>query len=419
MMLRKRRVFLQTGTIILSLAALAGCASQRSPYNRYYSSSGVYRAPGPASDPWGPYIIQAANRFSIPQDWIRAVIHQESGGHQFLDGRPITSHSGAMGLMQLMPQTYADMRSRYGLRSDPYEPHDNIMAGTGYISILARKYGAPAFLAAYNAGPQRLEDYLYEGRQLPNETVNYVASITPHLGTQVAMTGPLAAYATADQLNASQSGTALAGLAPAQTAPAPVMTASARSVGQVWASRHVTSAAAQTPIAAPSAVPCNPDDAYDPDAPCAVQPVSTPPLAAPSPTFVSRPAGDTLTIQEPVSSRPLPPAPVIPTPHTLPTQPTESTTMVVGYRRPGSYGPWAVQVGAFGSIGQAKFAATMARQAAFTSLQSARIEVHPTPSHGTTVWRARLTGISRVGAAQACSTLSGQGMACMAVPPGR
>lgn len=416
MMLRKRRVFLQTGTIILSLAALAGCASQRSPYNRYYSSSGAYRAPGPASDPWGPYILQAASRFSIPQDWIRAVIHQESGGHQFLDGRPITSHSGAMGLMQLMPQTYADMRSRYSLRSDPYEPHDNIMAGTGYISILARKYGAPAFLAAYNAGPQRLEDYLNEGRQLPNETVNYVASITPHLGTQVAMTGPLAAYASADQLNASQSGTSLANLAPARTAP--VMTAS-RNVGQVWASRHVTSAAAQTPIAAPSAVPCNPDAAYDPDVPCAVQSVGTPQLAAPVARVVSRPAGETLTLQQPASPQALPPAPAIPTPHTLPVQPTESTTMVVGYRRPGSYGPWAVQVGAFASIGQAKFAATMARQAAFTSLQSARIEVHPTPSHGSTVWRARLTGISRVGAAQACSTLSGQGMACMAVPPGR
>ncbi|MBS1102540.1 transglycosylase SLT domain-containing protein [Gluconobacter sp. Dm-62] len=414
MMSRKRRVFLQTGTIILSLAALAGCASQRSPYNRYYSSSGAYRAPGSASDPWGPYILQAASRFSIPQDWIRAVIHQESGGHQFLDGRPITSHSGAMGLMQLMPQTYADMRSRYGLRADPYEPHDNIMAGTGYISILARKYGAPAFLAAYNAGPQRLEDYLSEGRQLPNETVNYVASITPHLGTQVAMTGPLAAYASADQLNASQSG---GRLTPIQTASAPVMTAS-RSVGQVWASRHVTSAAAQMPIAAPSAVPCNPDDAYDPDVPCAVQPVSTPQLAAPAAPLVSRPAGDTLTFQQPVSEQALPSAPSIPTPHTLHAAPTESTTMVVGYRRPGSYGPWAVQVGAFGSIGQAKFAATMARQAAFTSLQSARIEVHPTPSHGATVWRARLTGISRIGAAQACSTLSGQGMACMAVPPG-
>lgn len=401
MMLRKRQAFLQTGTIILSLAALAGCASQRSPYNRYYSSSGAYRAPGPARDPWGPYILQAASRFSIPQDWIRAVIHQESGGHQFLDGRPITSHSGAMGLMQLMPQTYADMRSRYNLRADPYEPHDNIMAGTGYISILARKYGAPAFLAAYNAGPQRLEDYLNEGRQLPNETVNYVASITPHLGTQVAMTGPLAAYASADQLNASQSGTSLANLAPA------------RSVRQVWASRRITSAAAQTPIAAPSAVPCSPDAAYDPDMPCAVQSLDTPQLAAPVARVVSRPAGETLTLQQPASRQ------LLSSPHTLPAQPTESTTMVVGYRRPGSYGPWAVQVGAFASIGQAKFAATMARQAAFTSLQSARIEVHPTPSHGSTVWRARLTGISRVGAAQACSTLSGQGMACMAVPPGR
>lgn len=322
-----------------------------------------------------------------------------------------------MGLMQLMPQTYADMRSRYGLRSDPYEPHDNIMAGTGYISILARKYGAPAFLAAYNAGPQRLEDYLYEGRQLPNETVNYVASITPHLGTQVAMTGPLAAYATADQLNASQSGTALAGLAPAQTAPAPVMTASARSVGQVWASRHVTSAAAQTPIAAPSAVPCNPDDAYDPDVPCAVQPVSTPPRrTVPDLCFQT-----CWRYADHSGAGFFPATPACPRHSDAPyAADTANRIDHHGRRLQASRKLWPLggSGGAFGSIGQAKFAATMARQAAFTSLQSARIEVHPTPSHGTTVWRARLTGISRVGAAQACSTLSGQGMACMAVPPG-
>ncbi|GEK96795.1 hypothetical protein GKA01_19920 [Gluconobacter kanchanaburiensis NBRC 103587] len=309
-----------------------------------------------------------------------------------------------MGLMQLMPQTYADMQSRYGLRADPYEPHDNIMAGTGYISILARKYGAPAFLAAYNAGPQRLEDYLYNGRRLPSETVNYVASITPNLGTEIAMTGPLAAYASADQLNASGAG------ATTNLAPAPVMAAS-RNVQQVWASRHVTTSAAQAPIAAPSALPCNPDEAYNPDVPCAVQPVATSKLPPPS-------AEGQDTTSAPMPSSLLPSSPVIPGPHTPPVQPQDSTTVVVGYHRPGSYGPWAIQVGAFGSIGQAKFATTMARQAAFTQLQSARVEVHPTSSHGATVWRARLTGISRIGAAQACSTLSKQGMACMAVPPG-
>ena len=59
----------------------------------------VYTAPGPPSDPWGPYIRQASNRFTVPQTWIRAVIRQESGGHEYLNGRPTTSDAGAMGLM--------------------------------------------------------------------------------------------------------------------------------------------------------------------------------------------------------------------------------------------------------------------------------------------------------------------------------
>lgn len=404
----------------MAASALAGCSDQRSPYGRYYASSGAYRAPGPASDPWGPYISQASRRFSIPQAWIRAVIHQESGGHEFLNGRPITSHSGAMGLMQLMPQTYAEMSARYSLRSDPYEPHDNIMAGTGYISILARKYGAPAFLAAYNAGPQRLEAYLYDGRALPNETVNYVASITPNLGTEIAMTGPLASYASTAQLNASESGLSRPGLATAaqQTQVAAVepstSSTSAGTVQQVWASRHLTSSAAQPPVtstlAAPSATPCDPDAAYDPSSPCVV-------VASPNDGSLPPPAAMGSAAEAPIPT-PTRSAPSVTIARPA-SQPEPPATVVYGYRRPGTYGDWSVQVGAFGSIGQAKFAATMARQAAFAPLQSARIETHPTQSHGTTVWRARLTGISRSGAAQACTTLSGQGMACMAVPPGR
>ena len=154
-----------------------------------------YPQPGPPGDPWRPYIRQASNRFSVPQRWIRAVMQRESHGQEYRNGRPITSSAGAMGLMQLMPATYADMQDQYGLGSDPYEPHDNIFAGTAYIRLMYGRYGAPAFLAAYNAGPQRLDDYLATGRRLPNETVNYVASIAPDLGVEIAMTGPLSTYA--------------------------------------------------------------------------------------------------------------------------------------------------------------------------------------------------------------------------------
>ncbi|MDN7351634.1 transglycosylase SLT domain-containing protein [Acetobacter senegalensis] len=152
-------------------------------------SSPTYRPPGPASDPWGPYIQDAARRFSIPETWIRAVMHQESGGKQYLNGDLTTSGAGAMGLMQLMPATYADMQSQYGLGSDPYDPRDNIRAGAAYIRLMYDRYGAPGFLAAYNAGPDRVDAYLNSGRPLPDETVNYIAAITPNLGGGVAVRG--------------------------------------------------------------------------------------------------------------------------------------------------------------------------------------------------------------------------------------
>ena len=185
--------------LLCALLTLAACGGGRTGYGPGLAS---YPEPGPPGDPWRPYIRQASNRFSVPQRWIRAVMQQESGGHEFRDGRPITSPAGAMGLMQLMPATYADMRSQNGLGNDPYEPHDNILAGTAYIRLLYARYGAPAFLAAYNAGPQRLDDYLGTGRRLPNETVRYVAAIAPRLGSEIAMTGPLSAYAGAPDRSA-------------------------------------------------------------------------------------------------------------------------------------------------------------------------------------------------------------------------
>ena len=141
-----------------------------------------YPQPGPWGDPWRPYIREAADRFDVPERWVRAVMRRESGGHEYRHGRAIVSRAGAMGLMQLMPQTYAEMQAQYGLGGDPFEPHDNIFAGTAYIRLLYARYGSPAFLAAYNAGPQRLDDFLGSGRRLPNETVDYVAAVAPDLG---------------------------------------------------------------------------------------------------------------------------------------------------------------------------------------------------------------------------------------------
>ena len=163
--------------VVLALSACAGGGRLA-----YGPGRTDYPQPGPYGDPWRPYIRAAARHFEVPQRWIRLVMARESGGHEYRNGRPIRSAAGAMGLMQLMPETYADMRAQNGLGGDPYEPHDNIFAGTAYIRLLYGRYGAPGFLAAYNAGPQRLDDYLRSGRRLPNETVNYVAALGPELG---------------------------------------------------------------------------------------------------------------------------------------------------------------------------------------------------------------------------------------------
>ena len=82
-------------------------------------------------------------------------MRQESDGQE-----QAVSSAGAMGLMQVMPDTYDDLRQRHPLGSDPFEPHDNIMAGAAYIREMHDRYGAPGFLAAYNAGPLRLDGYL-------------------------------------------------------------------------------------------------------------------------------------------------------------------------------------------------------------------------------------------------------------------
>lgn len=122
-------------------------------------------------------VAEASRRFGIPAAWIRAVMHAESFG----DVRAI-SPKGAMGLMQIMPETWAALRRRYSLGVDPYDAHDNIMAGAAYLRELHDRYGIPGFLAAYNAGPARWEDHLTTGRPLPAETRAYLTRLAPIVG---------------------------------------------------------------------------------------------------------------------------------------------------------------------------------------------------------------------------------------------
>ncbi|MBX3492634.1 MAG: lytic transglycosylase domain-containing protein [Parvibaculum sp.] len=130
---------------------------------------------------WRPIITEAARRFGIPADWIEVVIAAESGGRTMLDGEPITSSAGAMGLMQLMPATYAEMRERYALGPDPHDPRDNILTGTAYLREMQDRFGFPGLFAAYHAGPGRYAAYLKGEERLPKETEAYLAALLPRI----------------------------------------------------------------------------------------------------------------------------------------------------------------------------------------------------------------------------------------------
>lgn len=126
---------------------------------------------------WDAIIHEAAGRAAIPEAWIRHVMRAESGGRTMLAGRPITSKAGAMGLMQLMPATWGDMRARLGLGADPFDPHDNIVAGAAFLRLMYDRFGYPGLFGAYNAGPGRYAASL-KGRALPAETIDYLAKVT-------------------------------------------------------------------------------------------------------------------------------------------------------------------------------------------------------------------------------------------------
>ena len=137
-------------------------------------------APVVATNPVNPYaghIAEASRRFGIPESWIRAVMRVESRGQV-----KAVSPKGAIGLMQIMPNTWAGLRLRYRLGRDPRDPHDNILAGAAYLREMHDRYGAAGFLAAYNAGPGRYAEYLATGRPLPAETLAYVAALAPLIG---------------------------------------------------------------------------------------------------------------------------------------------------------------------------------------------------------------------------------------------
>jgi soluble lytic murein transglycosylase-like protein len=130
-----------------------------------------------AVDRFAKFIKEASGRFAVPAGWIRAVMRAESSG----DEHAISSR-GAMGLMQLMPGTWVELSVRFGLGLDPFDAHDNIIAGAGYLKDMYVRFGSAGFLASYHAGPARYEQHLATGGPLPEETTAYVAAVTALLG---------------------------------------------------------------------------------------------------------------------------------------------------------------------------------------------------------------------------------------------
>jgi len=125
----------------------------------------------PRDVPYGDIIDRVAAEQQVDPKIVRAVIRVESAFQQ-----RARSRKGAMGLMQLMPET----ARRYGL-ANPYDPASNIEAGIKHLkSLLARFSSLPLALAAYNAGEAAVERF----RGIPPyaETRSYVSAILKLLG---------------------------------------------------------------------------------------------------------------------------------------------------------------------------------------------------------------------------------------------
>ncbi|WP_028745381.1 lytic transglycosylase domain-containing protein [Rhizobium mesoamericanum] len=160
----------------LLLLLLSGLSLAAAPTSPGYAQT--VPPVGPETNaPFAAFVAEASQRFGIPVAWIRALMRVESA-----DDVRAVSPKGAMGLMQLMPDTWAYLRARYRLGSDPFDARENIIAGTAYMRELYDRYGSPGFLSAYNAGPGRYDEFLSNGRPVPAETRAYVAQLALLIG---------------------------------------------------------------------------------------------------------------------------------------------------------------------------------------------------------------------------------------------
>ena len=366
---------LRVGSTIATLALLSACASHNSPPMTATQEAATYVArakpsyapPGPPEDPWGPYISQAALKYDVPERWVREVMRVESHGHEFTSkGVLITSPVGAMGLMQLMPATYDEVRARYNLGDDAFDPRNNILAGTAYLREMYDAFGSPGMLAAYNGGPARLQDYLTHNRPLPSETRRYVAMIGPYIaGVWPQQRAPAEQYAV-NQLPLDIPAGPRYARHTTYASASRSRHGRENSVRYAAVDRHRTSHAQVVEVA----------EAPEPRARI---------------TANLRLASTTTTH------------------HGLHLINSAYASENVGHSVGGS--AWAIQVGAYGNAGQAQAAAGAARAAA----GHAHTVVAAVRSGHATLYRARLAGLSHDDAVHACQKLARAH--CMVVSP--
>lgn len=379
-MTRRSRLPVPTGLPVracagaIGLALLAGCGSSRNvaqgPSTNYYldHAAGNYQPPGPPGDPWGPYIQIASSRFDVPQIWIRQVMRVESGGQEYMGGQLTVSPAGAMGLMQLEPETYQEMADRYGLGSDPFNPYDNIMAGAAYIHEMYSIYGSPGFLAAYNAGPGRVDRYMNNNVPLPHETVRYVAMIAPEIAGSYPENRSEADQIALNTQPASQA----PGLLPPGVAPAPIPNAP-------------SSPPDEDQVAALAPEP-QPDSAiYAPTQTLSAPTPTPPPVHHSNFGLISSAMADT------------------PAQHYQP----------VAYHGTG----WAIQVGAYNTRENAKAALGIAELSAVEMLMHGQPVVVSSHTGSGTRYRARVVGLPHEMAVDACQRLSSGPTGCVILSP--
>jgi len=324
-----------------ALALLAGLAACGTPAHqdalqesaRYVAHAhGNYTPPGPSEDPWGPYIREASARYDIPS-------------------------------------TYDMLRDRYNLGDDPFDPHDNIMAGVAYMREMYELYGSPGFLAAYNAGPARLDDYLSNTRPLPDETRHYVAMIGPALRGIYPNNRSAADDLAMNQLPVN--------IPPGRRYGRPVMLA-----------RNNRGGGGRVPAKTPIEVAQLPD-----------------------PQRRGAAGGQQLALVSP------PPPPPFPPHGGFRIITAANAADAVPLRGPIGPGQWAIQIGAFNSEAIAHSALQTARTHAGAELAVAHPHVSTVHQGRSILWRARMTGMSRETAVEACERITHTHGNCIVLSP--